>query len=555
MKKIFTLLTVLAFATTTFAQVPKLVLVEHFTQASCGPCAGINPLIQPILDANHDKAVAIKYQTSWPGFDPMHNHNPLEANFRVAYYGVTGVPSTAFDGVGPGSPVNVITQDAIDAGASETSPFKINLTHKMSVGLDAITATMDIEAMGDYSGDLVAHIVVVEKKIAYDMPPGTNGETVFHEVMKKMLPNSNGTKLADNWKIGDKKTLEFTWQLKNVFNLNELDVVAFIQNNDTKEVVQAGNSEPSVEFKNDGLIVDAYPPSDFDNPGIVCGRELIPEIEILNAGSEPLTSLDIAYKVNGGGTKTYTWTGSLDYLEIGRVALPAIPFSGTFFNEMEFKTSNPNGVADENTGNDEFLHFFPSAPWTTPESTLEIATLGGPQFLTWKIFNSADEEVASGGPYSDANTTIKESLSLPKNDCYRLDVTNGVNSDNGRFKLLNDTDDNQGQISIKESGVTSLAFGTYNLSSVDKILNTNTLSIYPNPAANVTNIDFEMKEATRVEFVLTNSIGQKVWSATKDLTEGQHQEQIEVADFANGLYFLQLKTREGMISKQLLIER
>lgn len=45
----------------------RLVLVEHFTQASCGPCASQNPALKAVLDANQGKVVALKYQTSWPG--------------------------------------------------------------------------------------------------------------------------------------------------------------------------------------------------------------------------------------------------------------------------------------------------------------------------------------------------------------------------------------------------------------------------------------------------------------------------------------------------------
>jgi hypothetical protein len=38
-----------------FGQSQRLVLLEHFTQASCGPCATYNPQINTMLANNPDK--------------------------------------------------------------------------------------------------------------------------------------------------------------------------------------------------------------------------------------------------------------------------------------------------------------------------------------------------------------------------------------------------------------------------------------------------------------------------------------------------------------------
>ena len=73
MKKAFTIycLALFVFGLTTNAQTTRLVLAEEFTQASCPPCASQNPAFNNILNTNGTKVVAIKYQTSWPGVDPM----------------------------------------------------------------------------------------------------------------------------------------------------------------------------------------------------------------------------------------------------------------------------------------------------------------------------------------------------------------------------------------------------------------------------------------------------------------------------------------------------
>jgi hypothetical protein len=59
MKNIVNTLLVCLFSVSAFGQ-NRLVLVEHFTQASCGPCASQNPALKTLLDANNTKVVALK---------------------------------------------------------------------------------------------------------------------------------------------------------------------------------------------------------------------------------------------------------------------------------------------------------------------------------------------------------------------------------------------------------------------------------------------------------------------------------------------------------------
>lgn len=100
MKRIFTFIGCLTLAATmqTKAQSQRLVLVEEFTNASCPPCAAQNPTFNTLLANNTVKVVSIKYQTNWPGVDPMNAQTQAEVGPRVTYYGVTGVPYSPIDG-------------------------------------------------------------------------------------------------------------------------------------------------------------------------------------------------------------------------------------------------------------------------------------------------------------------------------------------------------------------------------------------------------------------------------------------------------------------------
>ncbi|MBC8045761.1 MAG: hypothetical protein H7Y00_03110, partial [Fimbriimonadaceae bacterium] len=117
MKNLYSLAFVAAFllfaGNTSFAQAKRYPLFEHFTQASCGPCAAQNPYFQAVYYANETNVHHLAYHTSWPGVDPMYDFNASESDAMVSYYGVVGVPDIYADGISYASPVN-ITQDVVN---------------------------------------------------------------------------------------------------------------------------------------------------------------------------------------------------------------------------------------------------------------------------------------------------------------------------------------------------------------------------------------------------------------------------------------------------------
>ena len=82
------------------AQVPKKVLMEYATNASCGPCAYYNPGNYDHLKSNYTNTVAVWYHAWWPGpNDPMFIYNEDEQRTRIEYYGINGVPNYILNGV------------------------------------------------------------------------------------------------------------------------------------------------------------------------------------------------------------------------------------------------------------------------------------------------------------------------------------------------------------------------------------------------------------------------------------------------------------------------
>lgn len=218
----------------------KLVLVEHFTQASCAPCAAQNPALDALITSagNIDRVVHIAYHTSWPGVDPMYDFNVANSmgDARVDYYNVTGVPDCVLAGnQGQGLP-SIITQDLIDGEYSRPGMFNITGTAQNPSG--DLEIILNIESYCNFnSGDIVAHVVLAEE-VNYASAPGSNGEIYFPDVMRYMFPDPDGTNL-NNPTDGQVINLQFTYAFQSPVDIHETHLVVFIQDNTTKDILMA----------------------------------------------------------------------------------------------------------------------------------------------------------------------------------------------------------------------------------------------------------------------------------------------------------------------------
>ncbi len=244
MKKITLLFTaVLALGFAVNAQCPKYVLFEHFTQASCGPCAAQNPAFKTtILDANPQKARHIAVHTSWPGTDPMYTANTVDNGGRTTYYSVTGVPHLKLLGNRKAGAPSAFTQADVDFFWSEGSPVKITVSEVDNGSTRTVTATIKtvgVQPAGSYN--ILG--AIIQRNRTYGSPPGSNGETYFPNVFLDMLQSATNGQAITIPTQGNTTTWgPFTYNESLSTVASELGVVVFIQNNATKEVLQSGTT-------------------------------------------------------------------------------------------------------------------------------------------------------------------------------------------------------------------------------------------------------------------------------------------------------------------------
>jgi hypothetical protein len=319
MKKIFTLAISLGFTFATFAQTQRMVLTEEFTNASCPPCASQNPAFNALIADNPTKIVAIKYQTNFPGADPMNAQTQTDVAPRLTYYSVNGVPYAPingdtlplFDWAGngyTGGPYHY-TQEMIDSAYASPAPFSLSITHTISSDLDSIYITATVTAAQALSGlvNPKLRIGIIEREIVFDSAPGTNGETEFYDVMRKMVPNSNGTTVGTSWTNGQSQTFTFGIALPTfIYDLLQVRVVGFIQTDGDKVVHQAAISAPFI-LSNYASISNVNTVANT----ITCNTSITPSITIENYGANPLTSAVVSYSIDGGTALTENFTGNI----------------------------------------------------------------------------------------------------------------------------------------------------------------------------------------------------------------------------------------------------
>ena len=560
MKKTLLTLAIVILSFAGFSQSQRYIIVEEFTNASCGPCAAQNPAFQALMAANTSKCTYITYHWNFPGpNDPMYLANPTENQGRIGYYGFNYVPSCVLDGNAyAGVPAN-LTQTMINNRYTVPSPFELYINHEISPGNDSIYVTMLGKCTEAVSGQLVAHNVVLEKHIHYNTAPGSNGEKDFYNVMRKMLPNHNGSTLPSSFEPGDYFILQQSWKLANITLMSELSVTGFIQNKQTKEAHQAAITSPTP-------ITGVYA-NDIEVSSLMgmlptyCVSTLSPSVMIRNNGNEPLTSVTFHYKVNSGDIQNYQWTGNLGFLETATVQLPAFNFSLDNSNVLTVYTDGTNAVGDDYTKNDTIRHNFNAAVQAGSTVTLNIKTDNYPEETTWVVKDNQGVTIASGGPYTEAGHVYTESIPLGFGICYEFTIY-----DAGGNGVCCGQTSGYGYYQLK-SGTTTIRTGTnfgaqestqfYSPSGVGVAENLDPLfiAVHPNPFENQATLTFTLTSAEKVDISVINLQGKTVKALPSvEYGSGQHTVVLDGTELPAGLYNVQLKAGERVFNQKIAVK-
>ncbi|MEQ9425360.1 MAG: DUF4347 domain-containing protein [Cyclobacteriaceae bacterium] len=268
------------------------VLIEHFSGSLNG-----NPSLTRVIDeldelrlektiipldeeekkVNNNDGIFITYKTDLEGADNINLSNPSDNNARVVFYGVEALPTTVLNGEG-GSNTNSQNQSNL--------PFTENDFNKAALREPALTMSIELPtAAGDQLAVTVnmvrnfvdeqdpsyidltdenyrLYLAVVEKEV-------DDSGVQLSNVLRKLLPSGSGSAL-----LTDGNTIQsvsHTWRIQRVQNADNLMVMAWVQHNETKEVVQAaavdvGDKDDNIVTSIDELILDSEAVNIYPNP-------------------------------------------------------------------------------------------------------------------------------------------------------------------------------------------------------------------------------------------------------------------------------------------------
>ena len=508
------------------AQNERILLFECFTNASCGPCASQNPALDALIDANADRIAAIKYHMNWPGAnDPMYLHNPNDNNARRGVYNINSVPHTVVDGTRYSGLPSGLNQNTVNQWLTVESPFEMLLSYEVDEAANIITVHVMGRASESVPGNIKLFVGVIEKEIHYNTAPGTNGEKDFYSVMKKLLPTSSGITL-DQVQAGSYFAYSFTWELANVYNNDQLDAIAWIQNQDTRVVYQACKSSEGMGtfYANEAAV------SNITNvKKMNCSGLAEPKVMLSNFGSNALTSATLEVLVNDESLKTINWTGNIATFGYETVELGEISFPVEAENQIMVRIKDVNNGDDEAPNNDVTTLVVKQATQTVGKIVkVNVRTDENPQETTWKVTNlSTGEVIQEGGPYDEPNTMYTEELNLTGDGCYDFTIYDAGGdglTGTGIYGLragsttlftgnhFEDSESTEFSYEVTEEVEESLMNGS---------------TIYPNPTLGVVNIVSEGKQTVAI----FNMMGQRVFEGQCD-----GEMQIDMKQFGAGIY-------------------
>jgi len=222
------------------AQVPKKVIVEHFTNTRCSVCASKNPGLYQNLSNNPD----VLHLAIYPGSPYMncwlHLHNPDESDGRANYYGVYGAtPRLVIQGEAKSISINFSDPALFSPYESQTSPYSL-YTSETRLGGDSVRVDVTVKAVTAHAlSNAKIFMAYAEEVLPFVAP---NGETEHYDVFRKAFTPAEGM-IIDLPAGGDSVMISSTIAVNSEWNMDQMYALAILQDAVTKEVLQAGKTD------------------------------------------------------------------------------------------------------------------------------------------------------------------------------------------------------------------------------------------------------------------------------------------------------------------------
>lgn len=318
----------------------RTVVIEEFTNVTCGPCVPAEPVLKEVVDMGKG-IISVRFHPNFPApdEDQFYNANPTENAARQSYYGVNGIPTSRVNGVYEVDPRDKEgLYNAARLSQAYVYPVSITVTEDRT---SAPTSKVKVEIQSGMDlSDYVLNTAVVGKFIKIDKSkiPHSNGVDEIHDYMLKMLPTANGTNVTIV--KDEKKTIELSYEIKGTdiwTGASSIHVVAYLQNKATREIIQAATTDPG---KIGSLVSTSIVRTAPDLPGFSIkdnGEKVEASFAIANNSSAAIT-----YGVGKTTRTPENWEAAVE----GGEATVTIPAGETKDVTVSFTKGDMTGIGD-----------------------------------------------------------------------------------------------------------------------------------------------------------------------------------------------------------------
>ncbi len=549
MRRLFLLFSILATAFALNAQNidRKMVLLEIGTGTWCPYCPGAAMGADDLIE--NGKSVAV---IEYHGGDEYETTN---GGNRLNWYGVNAYPTSIFDGLlkyEGGSASNSLYTAFLpkyNQRIDTKTHIDLNLMGEVA-GLGytiKATVTRD-ENLNDHSNNIF--VVVTESEIEQ----AWQGQSHLNFVQRLMVNGSQGTPI--DWANGEEQELEFSFTRDMIWNIMHTEIIVFVQDMDTKEVLQAQKMPLSSilpENENDLSVMATSNVPENNSIGY-----LEPRFEMINLGNANATTAEITYNVNGENETVVNWSGDLEPFHSESFFLDPIHFTLLENNILTIEITKVNGGDDENPETNTITVEFGNVVETFegPLSLL-LRTNDTPEQNHWALLDSEGNVIQEGGPYEVANQMYTESIQFPENrDVAGFSFVmydeggNGLVKDPQYLGFFSLTDNTGAAVCpmVKSFGYakTIPLYIPWDYTGINDT-ETAEFEIYPNPVQANLNIKFNMDESAQLS--VFNIVGQTVYQQ-----EIGANTQIDMSSFESGVYFINLKAESKSVTRKIIVE-
>ncbi len=226
-----------AFDNVVISNRTRRVLIEHFTNTQSPTAVNANAIVDGVRFATPKDAISIQYHTSYPVGDMFNLSNPLVNSVRENYYGVNSVPYTIVDGADVYNYYGASVLDTTEIMSRVLYDPLFDVKPTATVSGSQYNVTVNLTAQENISDrQLLLYAAVVESN-------AKNGSVVYHNVLRQLLPLPSGEYIKSTWSKGDKHSYNYSYQPESGIDMNDLNVVAFVQDEITGEILQTGTTD------------------------------------------------------------------------------------------------------------------------------------------------------------------------------------------------------------------------------------------------------------------------------------------------------------------------